>query len=452
MNKVIILFAFCFFSLSSFAQDKEIIDKIVGLVGNELVLLSEVEEQYALIKEQQSGNLPEDARCGILESLLGQGLLLHQAKLDSIEVADEEVEAQLNARIDQILAYMNGSVEQFEQYYGQSISDVKESFRGDLKNQLLTERMRQSILSGITVTPSEVKSFFNKIPTDSLPYFNSEVEIKEIVYKPKINNEERQKAIDKLQGLKARIEAGEKFEELATIHSDDTGSAQVGGDLGVQKRGTFVPEFEAAAYSLEENEISSIVESEFGFHLIQLINRKGNSIHARHILVRPEITYNDLALAKGKLDSIRNLVMLDSMSFSFAVKRFSNEDEQSYNNDGNMVNPKTGNTFFETGDLDPDIYFTIDSMEVGDVSAPFQFNTRSGEKHFRIIQLQSRTVPHKANLQQDYNKIQKASLESKKGQYISDWVVKKINSTYINVDASYNTCPNLQKWREETRP
>jgi len=452
MNKVIFVFAFCLLSLFSFAQDKEVIDKIVGLVGNELVLLSEIEEQHALLLDQQQDNVPENVRCDIMESLLSQGLLLHQAKLDSIEVSGEEVEAQLNARIDQILAYMNGSVEQFEQYYGQSISQVKESFRGDLENQLLTDRMRQQILSGITVTPAEVKAFFAKIPKDSLPYFNSEVEIKEIVYKPKINNEERQKAIDKLQALKSRVEAGEDFAELAGIHSDDTGSAQVGGDLGVQKRGTFVPEFEAAAYGLSENEISSIVESDFGFHLIQLIKRKGNSIHARHILVRPEITYNDLSLAKERLDSVRNLVLNDSLSFSIAVKKFSDEGEQSYNNDGNMVNPKSGNTFFETGDLEPDIYFTIDSMDVGDISAPFQFNTRSGEKHFRIIYLQSRTQPHKANLAQDYNKIQKAALESKKGQFIGEWVTKKINATYINIDPTYGSCSNLDKWRGEINP
>lgn len=427
---------------------KEVIDKVVATIGGELVLLSEVEEQHALI-EAQNGVLPPDARCGIMEKILISKLLLNQAKLDSVEVSEEEVEAQLNARIDRILGFMNNDVSQFEAYYNQTIAEVKEQFREDLRNQILVERMRTTILNSITVTPSEVKKFFNSIPQDSLPYFNSEVEIGEIVYKPKVNKEQRSIAINKLKDIRDQlVNQGADFAELASTFSDD-GSARVGGDLGWAKRGRYVPEFEAAAYKLEPNDISPIVESEFGFHIIQLLERRGNSIHVRHILIKPEITDADLELARAHLDTVRNLIQTDSITFSYAVKRYSDEDVQSYNNDGRMINPATGNTFFEIGDLDPDIYFTIDSMEVEKVSAPFEFAGPTGEPLFRIVQLQSRTDPHRANLKQDYFKIQTAAIDAKKSEYIIDWVKDKVESTFINIDALYNPCPNLAFWRKE---
>ncbi|MBV6654939.1 MAG: peptidylprolyl isomerase, partial [Mameliella sp.] len=228
---------------------REVIDKVVATVGGELVLLSEVEEQRALMASQQP-NLPEDIRCNIMDQVMANKLLLNQSKLDSIVVGDEEVEAQLDARIERILGFMNNDVNQFEEYYGQSINEVKAQFREDLKNQLLVERMRGQIMASVTVTPSEVKTFFGSIPQDSLPYFNSEVEIGEIVYKPEINKEEREKAISLLEELRERIvDLGEDFSELAGKYSDD-GSARAGGDLGWAKRGRYVPEFEAAAFRL----------------------------------------------------------------------------------------------------------------------------------------------------------------------------------------------------------
>lgn len=440
----------CFLGLtavSAFSQ-REVIDKIVATIGGEFVLLSEVEEQFSLM-EAQRGVLPEDARCNILDNAILTKLLLNQAKLDSIVVSDEEVEEQLNARIDRILTYMNNDIQQFEEYYGQTIGEVKEQFREDLKNQLLTERMRAEIINNVTVTPSEVKAFFNQIPKDSLPYFSSEVEIGEIVYKPKVNAEERQKAIEKLEEIRRQITSGEAtFEELAARFGDD-GTARVGGDLGWSKRGNFVPAFEAAAYKLEKEEISPVVETQFGFHIIQMLERRGNSIHVRHILVKPEITEADLDLARTYLDSIRQLVVHDSLSFSIAVKRYSDKDVQSYNNDGRMVNPGTGNTFFEVGDLDADIYFTIDTMKVGGLSAPFEFNDQTGETYFRIVQLQSQTKPHLANLQQDYSKIQQAAIQAKKNDYVSEWVLEKAEATFIELDPAYISCPIIQKWRKD---
>ena len=434
------------------AQEKVVIDKIVATVGNELVLLSDVEEQFDLLKKQRGGTLEDDFRCSILENQLAEKLLLNQAKLDSIQVSDEEVEAQLQARIDQILAYMNNDLEQFQAYYGQTIDEVRDAFRDDLKNQILVQRMRSNIVAEVTVTPSEVKELFESIPPDSLPYFNSEVEIGEIIYEPKVNEEQRELARTKLEELRRRIiEDKDDFAELARIHSDDPVSARIGGDLGMQRRGTFVQEFEAAAYNLETDEISPVVETEFGFHLIQLISRRGNNIHTRHILVKPLITQADLDLAKSNLDSIRNLIQSDSISFSKAVKKFSNENAQSYNNDGDLVNPKTGNTIFETGDLDPEIYFAIDTMSVGNISAPIEFSDR-GAVVYRIIYLKARTAPHKANLQQDYSKIKAAAIEQKTSQIVNEWVMDKISSTFIEVDGLYNGCPQLETWLPQAKP
>ncbi|MEQ8704281.1 MAG: peptidylprolyl isomerase [Phaeodactylibacter sp.] len=438
--------ALCFLCIgtSGWAQ-REVIDKVVATVGGELVLLSEVEEQRALMASQQS-NLPDDIRCNIMDQIMANKLLLNQSKLDSIMVADEEVEVQLDARIERILGFMNNDVSQFEEYYGQSINEVKAQFREDLKSQLLVERMRGQIMASVTVTPSEVKEFFSSIPKDSLPYFNSEVEVGEIVYKPKINKGEREKAISLLEELRERIvEAGEDFAELAGKYSDD-GSARSGGDLGWAKRGRYVPEFEAAAFRLEKDEISPVIESQFGFHIIQMLERRGNSIRVRHILIKPAITDADLELAKARLDSVRHLIMDDSISFSLAVKRFGNDEQQSYNNDGRMVNPATGNTFFEIGDLDPDIYFTVDTMDVNSVSAPFMFRDPTGERYFRIVQLQSRSKPHKADLKQDYSKIQLAAIEAKKNDFISEWVEDKVDATYIDLDPMFSGCPVLMKW------
>lgn len=449
MVKKIFPLLLLFFCLTAnvFGQ-REIIEQVVANVGSEIVILSELEEQHALLSERQ-GDLPPDARCFIFDQILMQKILVNQAKLDSIVVMESEVEAQLNARIEQILEYMGGDIQQFEDYYGQTINEVKEAFRNDLRDQLLAERMQAQAMASVSVTPSEVKQFFEKIPTDSLPYFNSEVEIGEIVMKPEVNQEERQKAIEKLNELRKRIvEDGEDFAALAQKYSDDFASARIGGDLGFTKRGKFVPEFEAAAYKLDKGEVSQIVESPFGMHLIQLIERRGNSIHTRHILVKPEITDDDLELTRSKLDSVRQLLIMDSISYSTAVKKYGNEDVQSFNNDGKMINPMTGNTYFEIGDLDPDVYFTIDTMQIGGYSAPYSYTDPRGEVFYRILQLQSRTQPHVASLATDYSKIQKAAIESKKASALQEWSQKTLNSTFIKIDSRYKGCPNLLKWTE----
>ncbi|MFZ4543988.1 MAG: peptidylprolyl isomerase [Saprospiraceae bacterium] len=434
------------FICSGVQAQKQLLDRVIATVGGEIILLSEVEEQFSYMKSQQP-DLPTDTKCMIIDNLLLNSLLLNQSKRDSLIVSDEEVDNELNARVDQILSQMNNDVTQFESYYGQTVAQVKEQFRDDLRNKKQIEKMRIKITEGMAVTPSEVQAFFKSIPRDSLPYFNSEVEISEIVVTPKANNLQKKITSDKLADLRARIEKGESFATLAEKYSDDPMSARVGGDLGWAKRGTFVPAFEGIAFKLEKDEISDVFESEFGFHVIQLLERRGNSIHARHILLKPEVTQQDLDLVKTKLDSVRTIINDNKVTFSQAVKEFSDKTAQSYHNDGRMVNQASGNTFFETRELDPDIYFATESMKISEISKPIEARTGFGETQYRLVKLNSRTDPHKANLKQDYNKIQQSTLESKKNSYINEWLMKKVSGTYITVDPVIRAqCSNVERW------
>ena len=450
MKNWILLSCLLLLTTAGYSQ-REIIDKVVATVGSEIVLLSDLEEQRALLAAQQ-GTLPENARCLILDQIMAQKLLVNQAKLDSLVITDEEVEAQLDARIEQILEYMNGDIQAFQDYYGQTVQEVKDAFRIDLRDKILADRMRGQIMADVTVTPSEVKAFFAQIPLDSLPYFNSEVEIGELVLKPEVSEAEKQRAIDELTAIRAQLTGGADFAELAQKYSNDFASARVGGDLGWTKRGKFVPEFEAEAYNLDPGEISPIFESPFGYHILQLVARRGNSINTRHILIQPEIQPADLERTQVKLDSIRHLIVSDSLSFSQAVKKFGYKEAQSYTNDGRMRNPNTGNTFFEVSELDPDIYFTIDTMNLSGISSAFAF-TQGRETLYHIIQLQSRTSPHKANLTQDYSKIREATISQKKGEFVNNWIQDIVESTFIQVDPLFDgKCDGvLDKWTNPQR-
>jgi len=446
MKYIKLFFLFSLSPMFLFAQsDKAVIDRVVATVGGEIILLSEVQEQFAYAKQQQA-TLPEEYRCVVLQNLVVQKLLVNQAKLDSVEVKDEEVENQLSARIERLLQYFNQDPKAIEEFYGQTIDQIKEQTRIDMRNQILAEKMQGNITEKATITPIEVQRFFANIPKDSLPYFNAEVEVREIVYKPTVSAVEKEKARSKIEDLRKRIVDGkEDFATLAKKFSDDTGSGTQGGDLGFQKRGSFVAAFEAMAYKLEKDQISPIVETEFGFHILQLIDRRGNLIQIRHILIKPELTDSDLELAKMKLDSIRQLIKNNTLSFSDAVKKYGDKNTQSYNNDGRVANPRSGNTFFEVADLDTDVYFAIEGLEVGDIAEPFPLRAQDGSKMFKLVMLQSRTKPHKADLKQDYGKIQTAALEQKKSEYTEKWVLEKLRSTYLSINKMFSDCPNLQE-------
>lgn len=447
MRILIAIIIFSFASINTQAQQQsKVIDKIVAKVGSEYILLSDVEKQFSYLKQTQP-EIDETYKCDVLESIIAQKIMVHQSRLDSIEISDAEVEAQLEFRIENILGQMGNDEAFFEEYYGQSVEGVKEWMREEMQDQIRTERMQAKIINEVNIRPEEVVDFFESIPKDSLPLLNAEVELAEIVIKPEASQASKDKSYEKLLEIRSLIvKDSVTFEEMAKKYSDDVGSGSRGGELGWQKRGTFVTEFDAVAYTLENDEISELVESEFGYHLIQLNERRGNLINARHILITPEVTDEDVEKTKSFLDSLRMLVQADSLNFQDGVKQYSNKKIESYTNNGRMTNPESGSTFYSTNDLPPEIYFGIDELEVGDVSAPLEFQDRAGENMFRIVELQSKTKPHIANLSEDYSRLQQFAIESKKNDYFNEWIVSKLNSTYMVVDKKYHTCDNISKW------
>ncbi len=436
-----------FLPVACFAQTK-VLNKVVAQVGGETILLNEIDDNY-LGQTRGMTNIPPDLKCQIFEGLLMQKLLTNQAKIDSVKVSDEQVEGQLNARFDRVLAYMNNDMAQFEEYYGKSVNEMKDELREDLKDQMLADEMKNKVVDKITITPSEVKAYFKSIPRDSLPYYNSEVEYSELIFYPKPNKMERQRVIDKLNSIRQRIvENGEKFEDLAKKFSMD-GSAAAGGDLGWAKRGAFVPEFEATAFNLEEGQVSSIVETEFGFHLIQLLERRGNSFHARHILIKPELSASDKEAAQKTLDSIIVLLKTGKLSFPDAVKKFSNKNYPSYSNGGRAINPHTNTNFFEISDLEPDVYFALDTMKLGGISTPIEIRDPYGETAYQVLMLQARTDPHRASLEKDFSRIKDSAIMNKRETELDNWIANKIRDTYISIDPEWlKTCPGAQKWKK----
>ena len=444
MNKLII-FALVVLPSLLFGQDRLSIDKVVAKVGGEIILLSDIESQYAFTRSQDPTG--EFGKCQILEAMIGQKLIVHQAKLDSIQVSDSEVDAQIDFRINSVLRQMNGDEERFEEYYQMTVDEMSANLREDMISQLLAERMQQQILTEVDITPKEVKEFFETIPKDSLPFLSAEVEVAEIVSAPKVNEIERLKALQEILEIRKKIVEGEEdFASLAKKHSDDPGSGAMGGELGFAERGSYVPEFEAEAYQLEVDELSEPVETEYGFHIIQLIERRGNKIKLRHILITPEITYDDMDLAKASLDSLKLKLEAGEIEWNKAVTKYSLETSQSYNNAGRLQNPNTGKTFFQTSELPPEIYFATEEMEVGEISIPLEYLNPRGGTEYRIIKLLTRTKPHKVSLEQDYSKIQQLAKENKKNKYFADWVTEKLDETFIKLDENYLECPSIEKY------
>lgn len=434
-------------------------DKVIATVGNEIILTSDIESQYLLLESQSGGNLPPNARCLIFDQLLSNALLMAQAERDSVLVADTEVDDQLDSRIKQILSYMGNSEEQFVAYYGISPLAMKEKMRDDMRRQLIVQKMQQTVAQSLVITPREVQEFFMRIPADSLPYFNSEVELAEIVVKPKVSAAEDEKARKMAENVRTQIlEDSTAFCRLAAEYSNDRGSAVQCGRIGFTPRGQLVPEYEAAAYQLDIMEISDVVKSEYGYHVIQLLQRLGNNIDTRHVLIRPLIHLEDQELAQKYADSLRTLIMVDSFTFDQAIQKFS-EDPNSKNRNGDMTNPATGEPIFETGDLEPDIFFAIDGLGVGEITAPLPFSTPTGETYYKILKIRNRTEPHVANLRDDYARISMAAMDEKRAQHIADWTLRQISkhSVQINWDAVLGNgqtiraegadCEALKKWQ-----
>lgn len=435
-----------FSCLSVLAQQPILVDKVIGRVGSENILLSEIEEEYSYLKKSDP-TVPESAKCEILDNMISQKIIIYQAKLDSVVVSEDQVNLELDTRFDRILMQMNGDEEFFKDYYGATVSEMKERYRDDQKQQILAQMMQRQLITEVDITPQEVLDFYNKIPKDSLQFLNAEVELAELIVKPTVNKDSRNESLLLIQDIYKRITEGkEDFSELATKYSNDTESAKRGGDLGFARRGTFVPEFESAAFSLKKDEVSEIIETDFGFHILKLDERRGNLVHIRHILISPKITPADEELARQKLDSIRNMIAADSITFTEAVKRYGEKTTQSYNNSGKLRNPNTGNSFFETKDLDYDTYFAIEDLKVKEMTNVIEIKDPRGFKLYRIIQLQSKSKPHKVSIETDYDKISVFAKESKKAKYFEDWMIEHRKSVFIKIDPLMEGCENLASY------
>ncbi|KUG06561.1 peptidylprolyl isomerase [Solirubrum puertoriconensis] len=421
---------------------KPVADGILVKVDNQIVLRSDLENIYLQQQQQAEGKpLPPDLRCRILQSLTLNKLLLAKAETDSVTVTDDQVNGELNRRMNYFIQQI-GSEKKLEEYYNKSIRQLKEELRVQVREQLVQQKMQDQISGKVTVTPREVRQFFSKIPKDSLPYYSTEVEVGQIVKLAKPDQKAEQATLAKMNDLRARILAGEDFATLAKQFSEDPVSAKDGGNLGFFKRKELVPEYEAAALRLQPGGLSPIVKSQFGYHLIQLIERKGDSYNSRHILMKPTSGSADVDASTAELNKLRTRIQQDSITFAKAAKDFS-EDKESAGNGGLLQNRRDGSSYLPLDQLDPAIFFTIDTMKVGSISKPLPYRTDDGKDAVRIIWLKSNTPPHQANLKDDYQKIATAALNQKKNKALDEWFLRNRGTVFIEVDPEYAGCKVL---------
>lgn len=425
----------------TFAQSPTVLDKIIIKVDNHFVLKSDLETQ--LQQYAQSGQAGAPSRCQVLESLVVGKLMLAKAEIDSILVEDKRVDSELSARMEQ-MEQQFGSQKNIIEAYGKTIASLKEELRSAIKEQLTTRKMQDKITSDVKITPKEVKRFFDAIPKDSLPYLPSEVEIGQIVRMAKTTKGQRDELFKRLLDYKKRVENGEKFEDLAKLYSEDLGSGKRGGDLGFAKRGQMVAPFEAAALKLKPNQMSEVVESEFGFHLIKLLEIRGQEYHALHILLRPDYQRLDVTEPTRFLDSIRVLIQRDSIKFEKAAKEYS-EDKGTQDGGGMLTDPQTRSVRMALdGTMESGLYFTIDTMKVGTVSAPMAYRTEDGRSAVRLLYYKVKHAPHYANLGDDFQKMSTYALNKKRNTAIEEWFAKAKNDIFIYVVDEYKDCNVLK--------
>jgi peptidyl-prolyl cis-trans isomerase SurA len=425
------------------AQDNKIINQVVAVVGSKMIMLSDIEDQYTQYVLQGYTKGDSSFKCVLLEELMFQKLLLNQADLDSVTVTETQVETALKNRVAYYAEQMGGE-EQLEKYLNQTITEFKAEMHDNMENALLQQNMETKITENVKVTPSEVKAFFNNLTADSIPTVSSVVEVGQIVIMPKVSDAEKEKAKTKLTGIRDRILKGEDFSTMAVLYSEDEATSTKGGELGLTARGVFDPEFEAAAFKLKAGEVSPVILSEYGYHIIQLIERRGETINVRHILIKTKVATEDLLKAKQKLDTIYNLIKADSLSFEKAALKYS--DDPSKTNGGLLVNTATGTSKFEPDELDATVFFVVDKMKVGDISQPVPMKTDDDKQAYRILYLKSRTEPHRANMKDDYDYIQNAALKQKQNAAVKAWIEKKAATTYIHVSDEYKNCPYTYNW------
>jgi len=428
--------------LAAVSQTGVVVDQVIAVVGNSAILKSDILNQRRQLQGQgvELGATPE---CLIMDDMLFQKLLFNQAIIDSVIVSDEQVEQVLDRRLRFFIQQI-GSRERLEAYYGKSIDEIKDEFREVIREQEMARMMESQITQNVQVTPSEVRDFFRRLPQDSIPLIETEIILAQIVKKPPVSQQEIDNVRSQLEEYRQRIIRGTSFATLAILYSEDPGSARRGGELGFFGRGELYPEFEAAAFTLRPGELSEIVETQAGLHIIQMIERRGEQFNVRHLLLRPEVSPIELNAARQQLDSLRNVIEQGQMTFEEAALQFS--DDPGRINQGLMVNPVTGTNRFRPEDIDPNLFFVVDRMAVGSVSAPVGFTNEEGQQAFRLVKLVQRTEPRIANIQQDYDFIQQLALQEKRRRAILSWVKSRLPNTFVFIHETFRHCDYELDW------
>jgi len=441
MKKLLVLLLFILTNNLLFSQT---IDKIEAIIGSEILLTSDIENQYNQILSQgiiQTNNI----KCDILDELLYQNLLIHHAKIDStIEINEDEVDQEVNKRITFFESQL-GSLNKVEEYFKRSIDNMKEELSIVVTDQLYTQKKQNIIINNVNITPNEVKDYLNSLENDDIPLIPTQLELSQLVILPKLSSEKKKSIKEKLDGFRKRIYSGEDFKVLATLYSDDVVSANNGGELGFMSRGELLPEFERAAFKLKDNEISEVVETKFGFHLIQIIERRGEQINARHILIKPKFNSSSIKMASDKISLIKNEIDSGLISFDDAVIKYS--EDNSKNNSGLIINPSSGSTDFTFDELDPSIKYIVQNMNIGEITSPSLTKSDDGSQAaYRLIRLNNLVEEHKANITNDFNVLKGYALSDKKQKYIDKWIVDNINDTYIQINENFSSCSCYNKW------
>lgn len=437
-----LLLSFLLICFATIGNSQQVIDKVIGVVGKYPILKSDLQNAYL---EAQQQELPFD-KCKSFEMIVFQKLLIAQADRDSVTVSDTDVDTELSRRMAYFINQF-GSEEKLEAYYGKRTNVIKDELRNDVQEQMIAEKMTGIISGDVKLSPAEVKLFFEKIPQDSLPLVESEVELQQLVKKPVASEAAKEEAKAFLESLRQRVLKGENMSTLARLYSEDPGSARDGGLYTNIGKGQFDPAFEAVMFRLKTREVSTIFETPYGYHFVELVQRRGELVDVRHILVAPKVTNDDYVRSKRQLDSIYDAIAAGKISFEEAVKKFS-EDNETKQNQGLMINPLTASTKFDNetlSQMDKNLVTTLNTMTVGEVSRPMQFMGTDGKPGYRMIKLKTRIDPHRTNLQEDYQKIMLMATEQKKKEKIKEWIKKRSKITYIHLDPQYS-CKFENEW------
>ncbi len=439
-KNILLLFLFLSSALGTLKSQTNIIDEVIWIIGDESILRSEVEEQK--LRAQYEGTpVQGDPYCVIPEQIAINKLFLHQAILDSIVVSEGQVNNQVENRLNFFISQI-GSKDKMEEYFGKNTTNLREDLRTMFRDQMIIQQMQQKLVGDIKSTPAEVRRFYNTLSTDSIPSVPAQVELQIISFEPPVPIEESNRIKERLRDFTDRVNKGtSEFSVLARLYSEDEESAKRGGELGFMGRGQLVPEFSQVAFNLTDpKKVSRIVQTEFGYHIIQLIEKRGDRLNSRHILLKPKVSLSDKTKAIEKLDSISNLIRLNKTTFEEAVIYFS-QDKTTAMNAGLMLNEKSGSSKFEYQDLPQEVAKVVYEMNVGEISKPFTMISPSTNKEVvAVVKLKSKTDNHQANMIDDYQMLKNFYESKEKEKFINDWIIKKQKETYISIDPAWQNC------------